>query len=173
MKFPPSSFDYIEREFFTPMTLCISDIVHQREGDEYGAVRFQLNGTTALFRHAKHTPTKIGQFVTLYKRETSRSEIAPIDQIDGIRCVFVLADDDPRFGMFVLGSSLLAKMDIFSVGSRGGKRAFRVYGPWTEPTANQAVKTKAWQCAQFAELTDRETGMHQLKAAMNRAGFVC
>lgn len=43
-------------------------IVAEAESAEYGACRFALEGHSIVFRVAKITPTKTGQFVTLWKR---------------------------------------------------------------------------------------------------------
>ena len=60
-----------------------------------------MNGLTYLFRQAKDTPKKIGQFVTLWKRPTPDSEIAPFDQDNGIDRVIIFADEQAHFGVFV------------------------------------------------------------------------
>ncbi|WP_297956725.1 MepB family protein [uncultured Neisseria sp.] len=133
-----------------------------KESAEYGAVRFEMDGQTCLFRQAKHTPKKIGQFVALWKRPAMSGEIAPFDRDDGIDKVIVLADEHPRFGVFVFPCRLLVEKDIFSEQSIGGKRAFRVYAPWVMPSAAQAKRAKIWQCTHFAELTDTTQGLAQL-----------
>lgn len=40
------------------------------ESKAYGACSFELNGKTVQYRAAKITPTKTGQFVTIWKRNT-------------------------------------------------------------------------------------------------------
>ncbi len=124
------------------MGRTVTGIEREQESAEYGAIRFKMDGQTVLFRQAKHTPKKIGQFVTLWKRSTPDSEIAPFDRVDGIDRVIIFADEQSRFGVFVFQSQLLIKKDIFSEQSKGYKRAFRVYVPWTEPVAAQAKRSK-------------------------------
>ena len=89
-------------------------------------------------------------------------EIAPFDRDDGIDKVIVLADEHPRFGVFVFPCRLLAEKDIFSEQSIGGKRAFRVYAHWVMPSAAQAKRAQIWQCDHFVELTDTTQGLAQL-----------
>ncbi len=138
------------------------NIEREKESAEYGAIRFEMDGQSYLYRQAKHTPQKIGQFVTLWKRPTMSSEIAPFDHDDGIDWVIIFADEHPRFEVFIFPHQQLIKKNIFSEKSIGGKCAFRVYAPWTEPLAAQAKRSKIWQCAHFTELTDTTEGLAQL-----------
>ena len=158
----PDSFNLFQEQFLKPLGKTAANIEREKESAEYGAVRFEMDGQTCLFRQAKHTPKKIGQFVALWKRPAMSGEIAPFDRDDGIDKVIVLADEHPRFGVFVFPCRLLAEKDIFSEKSIGGKRAFRVYAPWVMPSAAQAKRAKIWQCAHFAELTDATQGLAQL-----------
>ncbi len=54
--------------------------VPESESAEYGAYCFSLDHKKVLFRIAKTTPTKIGQFVTLWKRPSPKGEIVPFDR---------------------------------------------------------------------------------------------
>jgi|SRR5690554_1500095 len=158
----PNSFGLFQEQFLKPLGKTAINIEREQESAEYGAIRFEMDGQTCLYRQAKHTPKKIGQFVTLWKRPTPSSEIAPFDCGDGIDRVIIFADEHPRFGVFVFQRQQLVKKDIFSKKLEGGKRAFRVYAPWTVPMAEQAKRSKIWQCANFVELTDIEQGRAQL-----------
>ncbi len=158
----PTSFELFQEQFLKPLGKTATNIEREQESAEYGAIRFEMDGQTCLYRQAKHTPKKIGQFVTLWKRPTPSSEIAPFDCEDEIDRVFIFADEHPRFGVFVFQRQQLVKKGIFSEQSEGGKRAFRVYAPWTVPVAVQAKRSKVWQCANFVELTDIEQGRVQL-----------
>lgn len=162
------SFDWIRDDFLAPFAEMISDQAVDVDGLEYGAVRFTMGGNIVLFRRAKHTPKKVGQFVTLYKRPTPDGEIAPFDQGDGVCGVLVLVNEGERLGLFVFDAAVLTKMGVFSKDSSEGKRAIRVYAPWTNPEAAQAKKTKEWQCKCFIELTNRDDGKPGLHAAMKR-----
>ncbi len=158
----PDSFKLIQEQFLVSLGKTVIGIDREQESAEYGAIRFEMDGLNCLFRQAKHTPKKIGQFVTLWKRPTPDSEIAPLDRDDGIDRVFIFADETSRFGVFVFQPQLLVKKDIFSEQSEGGKRAFRVYAPWTVPVSAQAKRSKTWQCAHFVELTNTDSGRTQL-----------
>ena len=158
----PKSFKLFQERFLTPLGKAVANLEREYESAEYGAIRFEMDGKTCLYRQAKHTPKKIGQFVTLWKRPTPSSEIAPFDRTDGIDQVFIFADEHTRLGVFIFNPQLLVQKDIFSEKSEGGKRAFRVYAPWTVPEAAQAKRSKTWQCAHFVELTNTEQGRSQL-----------
>ncbi|MDO4227270.1 MAG: MepB family protein [Neisseria sp.] len=92
-----------------PLDKTAMNIEQEKESAEYGAIRFKMDGQSYLYRQAKHTPQKIGQFVTLWKRPTMSSEIAPFDHDDGIDWVIIFADEHPRFGVFVFPRQQLIK----------------------------------------------------------------
>ncbi|MEK3864361.1 MepB family protein [Paenibacillus sp. FSL H7-0716] len=50
-----------------------------------------------------------------------------------------------HFGPFIFPKAVLGEQDILSDKGEGGKRAFRVYPPWDNPTSRQAQKTQTWQ----------------------------
>ncbi len=158
----PNSFNLFQEQFLKPLGKTAVNIEREKESAEYGSVRFEMNGQTYLYRQAKHTPKKVGQFVALWKRPAMSGEIAPFDRDDGIDKVIILAEEHPRFGVFVFPRQLLVEKDIFSEKSIGGKRAFRVYAPWVMPSAAQAKLAKIWQCDHFVELTDTTQGLAQL-----------
>ncbi|ROM95453.1 MepB family protein [Pseudomonas brassicacearum] len=121
----------------------------EAESTEYGAARFGLDGRTIVFRVAKTTPTKVGQFVTLWKRPTPGSVIAPLDSADGVAFVVVSVCDATHRGQFVFDPQILASKGILSLNGKGGKRAIRVYPPWVQPVAKDAVRTQHWQLRYF------------------------
>ena len=122
------------------------------ESAEYGAYRFGLEGHAIAFRVAKTTPTKVGQFVTIWKRPTPDSEIAPLDITDGVQFVVVSVSDAAHRGQFIFDQRLLLAKGIMSHNRKGGKRAIRVYPPWSNPTAKDAIRTQQWQTQHFLPL---------------------
>jgi hypothetical protein len=87
----------ILKEFvFDHLGLESGPVVPEAESAEYGACSFQLNRLAVRFRTAKITPTKTGQFVTLWKR-TEAGPIAPYEEADEID--FVLGEY-PKRGAF-------------------------------------------------------------------------
>lgn len=120
------------------------------ESQEYGAYTFSLNDQSVVFRIAKTTPTKIGQFVTLWQRSAGPGQpIRPFDVKDGVDLFVVSVGDSVNSGQFVFPQEALAERGVISQGGLGGKRAFRIYPPWTAPTSRQAQATRRWQLEFF------------------------
>ena len=65
----------------------------EKESAEYGAYSFQLNNKSIVFRAAKITPTKIGQFVTLWKR-IGNGPIQPFYYTDAIDLIVISVRKD-------------------------------------------------------------------------------
>ncbi|MFC3378920.1 MepB family protein [Rugamonas sp. CCM 8940] len=121
----------------------------EAESAEYGACRLDLAGLSLVFRVAKTTPTKIGQFVTIWKRPTPDAEIAPLDGADGVDVVVVSVADAGHRGQFIFDRAVLLAKGVMSRDGVGGKRAMRVYPPWTTPLAKDAIRTQQWQLRHF------------------------
>ncbi|MGN6103613.1 MAG: MepB family protein [Kofleriaceae bacterium] len=138
------------RDVYEPAGMVVTDAARREtESAEYGACRFGLDGRLVVFRVAKTTPTKLGQFVTMWKRATPESEIAPLDVLDGVAFVVVSVFDTGRRGQFVFSQRVLADQGVLSRGGAGGKRAIRVYPPWVTLAAKEAIRTQRWQLTCF------------------------
>jgi hypothetical protein len=127
-------------------------IVPEIESADYAACRFEVDAKRVVFRLAKTTPSKVGQFVTLWKRPQRSGEIAPMDANDPVDFVVVHSSNTERCGHFVFDKNVLIKMGVLSSQQHAGKRAIRVYPPWSHPVAKDAVKTQSWQLPYFIEL---------------------
>lgn len=122
-------------------------VIREPESAEYGACRFEIEGKAIVFREAKTTPVKIGQFATTWKRPIDR--IIPFDSTDSVDFIVIGVSSSQNQGQFVFGKRILIEKGIMSHKSKKGKTAFRVYPPWAEPVSKQAVKTKQWQLRYF------------------------
>lgn len=111
---------------------------------------------TIRFRIAKTTPTKVGQFVTLWKRE-EKSPIQPYDINDPFDFFVISTRKDNQFGQFIFPKSVLCEHDIVSVNGKGGKRAIRVYPPWEKSLNKQAQKTQHWQVNYFLDISSEKS----------------
>lgn len=118
------------------------------ESADYVAHSLHLNGRSAVFRQAKTTPTKVGQFVTLWRRSV-KGPIRPFDTDEGVELFVVQAGLAAGLGQFVFPLSVLAHRGVVSIDGRGGKRAIRVYPPDVETSSPQARRTQIWQCEYF------------------------
>ena len=118
------------------------------EGIEYGACHFELNDLKIEYRVSKITPTKTGQFVTIWKRNT-QGITAPFDVADAIDFVIITSKNGDNWGQFVFPKMVLVEKGIFSQNEKGGKRGIRVYPPWDKAMNKQAEKTQNWQLKYF------------------------
>lgn len=125
----------------------------ESESKLYAGHDFTLNNMKVKFRVGKSTPTKIGHFVTLWKR-IGKNPIQPYDVEDPVDLVVVCVQDGKNVGQFVFSKSVLAAQDILSRSKKGGKRATRVYAPWIKTESSQATDSKIWQTKYFLNLSD-------------------
>jgi hypothetical protein len=128
----------------------ISHPITEIESSEYGACTFVLNNLNIRYRTAKITPTKTGQFVTLWKR-INQGSIQPFDSTDPIDLFIVSTRKDNNFGLFIFPKSILITKEIVT-DKKEGKRAIRVYPSWDITTSKQAQKTQKWQLDYFLEI---------------------
>jgi hypothetical protein len=132
----------------------------EAESKEYGAHAFEVNGSKAVFRIARTTPKKAGQFVTLWQRAApDGGPIRPFDSSDGIGLFAVSVRGETGPGQFVFPQAALIVHDVVSQDFLGGKRAMRVYLPWSEPSSRTAVATQRWQSEHFCPIPDPAEGL--------------
>ena len=136
---------------FDPHGLPAGIPVPEPESAAYGAHMLTVKGRAVRFRVAGTTPTKSGQFVTLWQRSTA-GPIRPFDLSDGVDLFVVGVRDGAQRGQFVFPVAALARRGVVSRGGAGGKRAMRVYAPWVAVTSAQAARTQAWQREFFLPL---------------------
>lgn len=136
---------------YEPSGLIIEHFVKERESQEYAASEFIMNHRRIKFRTAKITPTKVGQFVTLWKR-LGNGPIQPFDVTDPFDLFIISVRSSKHFGQFVFPKTLLHEKGVISKGGIAGKRAIRVYPPWDVADNNQAIKTQKWQLPYFLEI---------------------
>ncbi|PHQ81345.1 MAG: MepB domain containing protein [Coxiella sp. (in: Bacteria)] len=140
-----------KRFVYDPCKFTCSTAVAEDESAAYGAYFFELNGLDVRFRVAKITPTKTGQFVSLWKR-IGNGPIRPYDIADPLDFFIISTRQNDQLGQFVFPTSILHDQAILSVDGRGGKRGIRVYPPWDHPTSRRAQKTQRWQLKYFLEV---------------------
>ncbi|MBF2707368.1 MepB family protein [Flavobacterium soyangense] len=129
----------------------LTNIEIEKESSEYCAHRFEIDELKILFRSAKITPTKTGQFVTLWKRKNEKSEIEPFEISDDIDLFVINVKTEANFGQFVFPKSVLVERGIIT-DKKEGKRAVRVYPIWDLTESKQAKKTQKWQLDYFLEI---------------------
>ncbi len=140
---------------YTPNGMTIDHLKKEAESEEYGAYEFEMNSRKIKFRVAKITPTKIGQFVTLWKRN-GKGPIQPYDISDPIDLFVISVRTYEHLGQFVFPKAALYEHGVISKEKRGGKRAIRIYPPWDLPDNPQAKKSQKWQLTYFFEIPPKQ-----------------
>jgi hypothetical protein len=141
---------------YSPCNFTISEIIISSESQEYAACSHFLNQKKVEFRVAKTTPTKVGQFVTLWKRD-EKGVTQPFDETDAIDFVLIFSQNAANKGLFIFPKSVLISQAIISQNDKNGKRGFRIYPPWENTTSPQAQKTQTWQTQYFLPLNGDKT----------------
>lgn len=151
----------LKEGLYDKCNLTFSDFNLHKESAEYGACSFLLNGKFVQHRMAKITPKKIGQFVTVWKRNNV-GITEPFDVADELDFIFITTKSENHLGQFIFPKEILVEKGIITKGSKGGKRGMRVYPPWDIPTNKQAMKTQSWQLNYFFSLehpSQKEIGL--------------
>lgn len=159
----------IKKYVYEPIGLHIRNLRIENESTEYGAAEFTIDSAhvknghikngQVKFRVAKITPTKVGQFVTFWKR-IGKKPIMPYAFNDPFDFLVVSVTDvgvcsEKHFGQFVFPKKVLCEKGIVSSEEKQGKRAMRVYPSWDKPDNPQARKTQTWQLEWFIETPDQ------------------
>ena len=129
------------------------NLIWNSESANYGACSFEVNNKLIQYRVANITPTKIGQFVAIWKRN-NKGITAPFDVADSLDFMIISVRESESFGQFIFPKSVLVSHGIISQNEKGGKRGIRVYAPWDKPENKQAIKTQAWQVNYFVEIRE-------------------
>ncbi|MEU6309987.1 MepB family protein [Streptomyces sp. NPDC047014] len=143
---------------YDPCGFVCSEPVAEAESAEYAAHTFRLDGLAVRYRAARTTPTKVGQFVTVWKREAG-GPIQPFDVSDSVDLFVIGSRDGEHFGQFVFPPDVLRRHGVVAEGGRGGKRGFRVYPPWVATTNRTAAAAQAWQVECFLEVGGEGAGV--------------
>lgn len=135
-------------QVYDKCNLQFSNLEIDSESIEYMACSFKLNSFKIINRLSKITPTKIGQFVTIWKRN-DKGITMPFDVSDNFDFIIITSKSGENLGQFVFPKSILLEKGIISNNNTSGKRGVRVYPPWDFPTSKQAEKTQSWQIEYF------------------------
>lgn len=144
----------LQNSVFSKLHLIISQLQQDSECEEYMGYNFQISHFNIKFRKAKITPKKIGQFVTLWKRNPESRQTEPFNQEDTFDFYIIACDFDEKSGFFLFPKSILSQKHILTTLSKEGKRGFRVYPDWDFPENKQAKKTQDWQKEFFIDFSD-------------------
>ena len=141
----------LDEKLFKQQGKALSNISIELESKEYLAHTFEIDNKKIIFRKAKITPTKTGQFVTIWKRN-SKGITAPFNLLDDFESIIIFVKQDELIGAFIFPKAILHQKKIISDENKDGKRGIRVYPPWDTPSSKQAIKTQEWQIGHFVHL---------------------
>ena len=153
LKTPKANLLAVEELLFKPLGLVIENLKVEKESADYGAAEFTVNDHLVKYRQAKITPTKIGQFVTFWKR-IGKGPIMPYQSLDLFNFLVVSVRTENHFGQFVFPKKILCEKGIVSTEQKEGKRAMRVYPPRDKTDNPQARKTQSWQLEWFIDFSE-------------------
>ena len=143
-----SDFKIIKELVYDACGFDLINLNQSTESIEYGACSFVLNGNKIQYRVSKITPTKTGQFVTIWKRNKD-GITEPFNILDDLDFVIITSKKGENIGQFIFPTSILADKGIVTRNGKDGKRGIRVYPPWDTPTNKQGEKTQSWQLNYF------------------------
>ena len=147
---------------YEPSGFTLKKLAQEKESQEYFACTFQINNKFIKFRAAKITPTKIGQFVTIWKR-IENGPIQPFDINDEVDLFVISVRSAEKLGQFVFPKKVLYEKGFVSQNGVGGKLAMRVYPPWDITVNSQAKKTQSWQLLYFFEIKPNLSDIQLIK----------
>lgn len=132
---------------YHPLGIDIDQIKTEADpkGKQYGACTFTLNDKLVVYRVAKTTQDRPGQFVTLWKRPHPTDKITPFELKDNIQFVIVNVDgidlsNNKYCGQFIFPTEILIAKGILSSKNKKGKLAIRVFPPWSELISNEGIE---------------------------------
>ena len=126
----------------------VGNLIINKEAIEYDGCSYVFDDKKIIHRRAKITPTKTGQFVTLWKRD-DEGVTCPLNYTEDFDFVVIICKKDELIGRFLFSKSLLTEQGYIRSENKEGKRGFRVYPDWDKTTSKQAVKTQLWQKRYF------------------------
>ncbi len=151
---------YVNELLYVPNHLTIKNIREETHNSDYGAGIFQLNSKTIRFRVAKITPTKVGQFVSIWEKdEANNNQAFSYDSATDFLVINTFSSKGD-FGQFVFPKEVLLKQNILKTANTKGKMAIRVYPSWETPTSKQAMATQKCQLPYFIKMGN--TTLHEL-----------
>ena len=140
---------------YHPLGYQINNLQIESESLEYAACTFELNELKIKHRLSKITPTKTGQFVTIWKRNGA-GITTPFNDHDEFDLLIISANSVDQSGQFIFPKAILVQHKIITKNEIEGKRGIRVYPPWDTVTNKRAEKTQQWQAPYFLQIDVNE-----------------
>ena len=160
--FLPTNLQAVKKLVYDSNGFEMTHLKVDTESIAYDACTFSLDNLLIIHRTSKITPTKSGQFVTLWKRNNEGITI-PFDSKDSFDFIVITAKNDNQLGQFIFPKSVLINKGIISHNGKSGKRGIRIYPPWTLTSNKQATITQQWQTKYFLPIEKRKTNFDLTK----------
>ncbi|QQP70153.1 MepB family protein [Carnobacterium sp. CS13] len=144
---------HMNQTIYEPKQLTVEYVQEEKQNSEYAAGVFRLSSKTIRFRVAKITPTKIGQFVAFWEKDSNNKNRPFLSEEAPELLVITTFKKNNEFGQFVFPKEILIKKNILRSQSAKGKMAIRVYPSWDRPTSKQAINTQKWQLPYFVDMS--------------------
>lgn len=148
--------DYLQAHFLKDAGLEIRNILSDAESGDYSGCSFTLENREILFRKAKITPKKNGQFVTIWKRDPNSKQTEPYNTEDPYDFYIIFTRKQDLSGFFLFPKRILSERKIITSPAASGKRGIRVYPEWDIAESPQAEKTQKWQSEFFICFSDKD-----------------
>ena len=148
-----SELELINKYVFQVCGIELKNVETELESQEYFAHNFEFNNQKVKFRMAKITPTKTGQFVSIWKRNQN-GITEPHCISDNFEFYIIGTKEETKLGVFIFNKTILSENKILTNKNGEGKRGIRVYPTWNLTTNKQAQKTQNWQTKYFVEISN-------------------
>lgn len=146
---------HMNQTIYEPRQLTVDYVREEKQNSEYGAGIFRLSSKTIRFRVAKITPTKIGQFVAFWEKDSNnRNRPFSSEEAPELLVITTFKNNNKEFGQFVFPKEILIEKNVLRSPSTIGKMAIRVYPIWDTPTSKQALNTQKWQLPYFVDMSN-------------------
>jgi hypothetical protein len=110
----------IQSSIYNKCNFKVSNVIIDKESQEYDSCEFLLDGRKIIFRTSKITPKKIGQFVTFWKRN-QKGITEPFFENDTIYFYVINVQSENKTVQFVFPKSVLIEKGIISTSKKDGK----------------------------------------------------
>ncbi|GAK01807.1 MepB family protein [Geomicrobium sp. JCM 19055] len=148
------AFAYVNKLIYEPNQFTVKSIQEEVHNSKYGAGKFHLMSKTVRFRVAHQTPTKVGQFVSLWEKDKAGKNQPYSYDASPDFIVITTFRNERQFGQFIFPKEILFQRGILRSSSTKGKMAMRVYPCWDEPNNKQAIATQKWQLPYFIDMSN-------------------
>lgn len=92
---------HMNKMLYEPNNLMLKAVQEEKTNVKYGAGTFQISSKTVRFRVANRTPTKVGQFVALWKKdENNKNQPYSYEEAFDL-LVITTFKSDQEFGQFI------------------------------------------------------------------------